>query len=257
MQNLGLILEFESILTKQRTDFSSTYIKKDAKNEDVVGLLRYVFQDFLNWSADEMILYTTPKLIEELHLERVLKKISYPPELDRTKDLFYLASIVYPDQVHISRQEMVLNIYQKVLDGELHKFPKNFFMTVRQKNNVYICLRYAISHYLVVHSIEELYDYFTNTRLAAAFLKKVKLWSVCNDYFTSPVQMLHEALPEDQRSGLYYLHAVWLMEMKRKKHLKYSSEAKRNEVDLIDHNIKRSKRKKVRSENESGRSKTG
>ena len=223
MTNIGLLMEYEAIMTKQRMEFSSSYIKRDSKEKDVVDLFRYVFRDLLNWTAEEICMYTTQKLLDELHLGRVKKKIEFPPELDPNSErdtAFYLASIIYPDQVHISKEEKVLNVYKKVLSGELRKFPKNFFMNAKNAENIRICLRYAIRENLSFSSVEELYDFFSNESQAVNFLRKVKLYSVYKDFFHTPVQMLHESLAESQKNEWLYRCGSWKTYMNKNKMLK-------------------------------------
>lgn len=70
-----MLMEYEMILLGKRVEFSSTYIKKDTSEDEVRPLLRYVFQDLLGWGAQDIYHYATPKLIQKLHLARVIRKI--------------------------------------------------------------------------------------------------------------------------------------------------------------------------------------
>ena len=67
--------------------------------------------------------------------------------------------MVYPEQIHISRHELVLNVYQKVLSDKLIKYPKKFFLEADGEVNACICLLYAINQEMPSHNIEDLYAF--------------------------------------------------------------------------------------------------
>lgn len=199
-------MEYEMILLGKRVEFSSTYIKKDTSEDEVRPLLRYVFQDLLGWGAQDIYHYATPKLIQKLHLARVIRKIEYPPELNRNKDLFYLAQIVYPESIHIPQAKLILTVYQRVLSGEMKKFPKNFFLATRSDMYLNICMEYAIEHFLPVYDLKTLYQKFSDTDWAMQFLKRVRLDDPCKSLFEYPIDMFHESLREEQKNTLYYMN---------------------------------------------------
>lgn len=145
MQNMGLLMEYEDILLKKRKDFSATYIGQNASQKDIKELFQYVFENLLEWTPEMARDYLTMDIIQKLHLMRPLRKLEYPPEINIDQDLFSVAWMVYPEQIHISRHELVLNVYQKVLSDKLIKYPKKFFLEADGEVNACICLLYAIN----------------------------------------------------------------------------------------------------------------
>ena len=89
--------------------------------------------------------------------------MEYPPEINIDQDLFSVAWMVYPEQIHISRHELVLNVYQKVLSDRLIKYPKKFFLEADGEVNACICLLYAINQEMPSHNIEDLYVHYRET----------------------------------------------------------------------------------------------
>ena len=134
MQNMGLLMEYEDILLKKRKDFSATYIGQNASQKDIKELFQYVFENLLEWTPEMARDYLTMDTIQKLHLMRPLRKLEYPPEINIDQDLFSVAWMVYPEQIHISRHELVLNVYQKVLSDKLIKYPKKFFLVKPYRN---------------------------------------------------------------------------------------------------------------------------
>lgn len=205
MKNIGLILEYEDVLLGKKANVSSTYINKDNPEPDVIAVLKYVFEDILGWDPETVRKFTTKELLKQLNLTRLTNKIEFPPELDREKDMFYIAWILYPQTIHHTKRELVLQVYQQVLDGYLVKFPKNFFLTASGEINACICLQYAINQYLKITSIQELYEMFSDINKARDFLREVKLWVPCQDIYDHPIDMLHDCLGT-QRNDLYYMY---------------------------------------------------
>lgn len=214
MKNIGLIMEYEDILLGKRNEFSTSYLSKDNAENDGMIILKYVFENLLGWSPVTIRDFISPELIRMLHLQRVVNKIEFPPELDKNKDLFYLAWLMYPETVHHTRRDLTLKIYQQVLRGELTKFPKNFFLTARGEMNASICLQYAINQNLCVKTIEELYMMFSDKKRAREFLGKVRLLVPCGDIYEYPIDMLHDSLPTSQKNEFFYMYGKFLSVLK-------------------------------------------
>lgn len=206
MINIGLILEYEDILLGKKRDFSVSYIGKENAESNALAVIRYAFEELLGWSPTTIRDFVSLELIKKLHLQRAVNKIEFPPELDPKEDLFYLAWLLYPHTVHHTRRDLTLHIYQRVLNGDLIKFPKNFFLTANGELNASICLQYAINQKLYITSIHELYAFFSDFEKAKEFLKEVRLITPCNDIYDAPIDMLHFCLPKIQRNDLYYYY---------------------------------------------------
>ena len=218
-------MEYEDILLGKRKDFSSVYMGKNASQTNIKSILKFAFEELLGWTPETVRDYTDHNLIKALHLERPVKKLYFPPEVSRETDLFYLAGILYPETIHFSKKELILKVYQEVLDGKIAKYPKNFFTSSDGKLTACTCLYYALKQFLNITSIDELYAYFADRTQANAFLKRVRLKVPCDDIYEYPIDMLHDSLPETQRDELCYRFERFLAEMKDFK----EKEVKKNE----------------------------
>ena len=93
LENIGLLMEYEEILLKKRKDFTSSYMGKATLQKSACSVFRFAFEDILGWTPEMVRDYTTPELMNILHLRKPLNRIEFPPELDKRTDLFYLACI--------------------------------------------------------------------------------------------------------------------------------------------------------------------
>lgn len=206
MKNIGLIMEYEDILLGKRKDFSSEYMGKTAIAKDIKEILKYVYEDLLHWSPQTIRDYNNPTLVESLHLTRPIKKIDFPAELTHEEDLFYVAKYLYPDKIKCSKKNLTLRVYERVMSGDLVKFPKKFFSDAEGELNLNICFQYAVAQKLHVKSIEDLYEYFADREQGLEFLKENRLYNPFLDYYEYPIDLLHESLPSSQKNMLYYMN---------------------------------------------------
>lgn len=206
-------MEYEDILLGKRKDFSSEYMGKRTAVRDVKAILKYVYEDLLHWSPQTIRDYNNPVLIQKLHLNRPVKKIDFPPELSPQDDLFYIAKFLYPDIIKCSKKNLTLRAYERVMSGNLVKFPKKFFSDAEGELNLCICFQYAVSQHIKVQSIEELYDYFSSREKGLEFLKTYRLYNPFLDYFEYPIDLLHASLPTAQKNLLYYVNGRLKSEM--------------------------------------------
>lgn len=213
MENIGMLIEYEDVLLKKRRDFSPAYMGARTLQKDAAVILKFAFEDLLGWTPEMVRDYITPKLIHALHLKKPISKIKFPPELSKKDDLFYLAWMMYPETVNCSKRALTLRVYQKVQNGTLQKFPKNFFADAEGNLNMSICLQYAINQNLFVGSVQELYLFFSDKKKAYGFLKKAKLLAPCLENHEYPIDMLHASLPDAERNELYYHYGRFLTDM--------------------------------------------
>lgn len=208
MNETGVLMEYGQILLgntiNSRSKFTATYISKNADDRYALHLLRYVFEEILDWSPIVTRTFLSGELIDMLKLRVVANSIQFPPELSPKTDYFYYAWRMYPEMVHITQRELTLNVYEKVLQGMLIKYPKGFFLKLHGEINKAICLNYAIEQYLHPGSIEEIYKFFSDKKKALQFLEKYRLVDIYREQYSDPLDMLHDCLNSFQKNALLY-----------------------------------------------------
>ena len=71
-QDEGFYIEYDDILCHNRIEFYGTYVGKSATQEDVADYLRYVFEEMLGWTPEDLRDKYTHELAEKLHISRLL-----------------------------------------------------------------------------------------------------------------------------------------------------------------------------------------
>jgi hypothetical protein len=127
----------------------------------------------------------------------------FPEELSKRNDCFYVAHLLYPKRIPYSTRNLVMITYQRVLNHESGKFPKEYFSGAEGQLRACICLQYLLIEHLSFTSIEEIYYYFSTTK-AMSMLRQFRLATVCSELYESPLDFLHNALPSSQKNELYY-----------------------------------------------------
>ncbi len=215
MNTSTLIMEYEEMLLGKRSSFTPAVLQSSTPDASIAALLRYVFRDLLGWSPGEAKEGISEELLLQLHLEKAVKCIRFPPELDPQKDLFYLAHLAFPKELPLDKASFILSAYKRILSGELPKIPKNFFQNAEQELYVAVCLQYALNTFCTAGSIRELYRFFADEPKCRAFLKKARLDTVCGDFFEHPLDMLQMALPKSQRDTCMYYCLRFLLEYQK------------------------------------------
>ena len=136
--NYALFVEYEGILLGNTQKFSQLSLTRLREKTTAKQILRFIFEELLEWTPEQVRDYLTPQIAEQLHLTRIVHQIDFPSECNPETDLFYLAAFVYPEQIRISKRKQVLFVYEKVLQGKLKKFPKNFFLSGDAEYNLEI-----------------------------------------------------------------------------------------------------------------------
>lgn len=166
-------------------------------------LLKYVIETYLHWTPKEAAKWFNKETITRTKLETVISRISVPVELNPEKDYYWYIHKCYPSQIRVSERSLILNVYKKVLDGKIPKFPKGFLEGLKGKERVHICINYAISTMLENTNIEDLYKMFS-TPEGTKFLKNAKLDGARRQTYYYAIDLLHASLPRQQQDENLY-----------------------------------------------------
>lgn len=199
-------MDYEKLLLKDHgVNLSTSYFSYNHYNNHKLALelFRYAIENILHWTPPEIVKYLDLNVIDTLHLLVPYKYLIFPEELSKKKDCFYVAHLLYPNIIPYSTRDLVIIAYQRVLNKENGKFTKNFFTGSEGELRACICLQYLLKEYLSFHSIEEIYYYFSSSKVMAT-LRHYRLSAVCMELFESPLEFVHCALPKMQKNELYY-----------------------------------------------------
>lgn len=214
MKNMEILIEYEEIMTKKRKDFSLACINRIKTPKEVQEVLRYIVEEIFHWTPEQTKNMLTPEVAQQLHIKRLINLIEFPPELNEKSDYFYVAYFLYPEKMAFPKKQLILHVYEKVLSGELKKFPKNFFLLGYAETNLHLCIQYALNHYKCFHSLEEAYAFFADRKKFYSFAKNVRLLDAIQLLYDCPIDLLHESLSPNSRDEFLYMYYRYQYYMK-------------------------------------------
>lgn len=179
-----------------------------AKEQDALIVLEYVITNLMGLTPEEaLIQFEVPgraqQYLEAWKLEKVIEHVSVPPGIRRS-NYRYLFSKIFPGRITYDEDEVTLEIYRQVLDGELKKFPRHFF---KRKGSVKLCvmLMQYISTHMRADSEEDLYRIFSDPIRGHEILREAKLYPACKKFFRSPLEFVHTMLTYTRQDNpLFY-----------------------------------------------------
>ena len=207
-----LITEYEDILLKKRTRFSSKSMNKGFSNIEYLNFFLWFFEKLVEWSPEEIVQFFDYSFIQKMALIQVYKRVTFPNELDKVHDVRFISYLLYPNHFSYNQKDLILRHYNLCLSGERKHVNKNFFTGETGRYYLSVCLNYAISVGLIFPNIKELYSFFSNPKKVHVFLTKFKLKAPVYKNFNSPVEALHYCLPQEQKNDLYYYYVIFKQE---------------------------------------------
>ena len=207
-QDEGFYIEYDEILCHNRIEFYGTYVGRNATQDDMKDYLIYIFRDFLGWSPEEVRDNFTHELAEKLHITRLISKIKWPVELDREKDLFYVAVFLFPERIGYPKKERILSYYKEVYLKKEKTSQKTFFDPDLPKLYLINCAEYMLEKEFSDWPAEKIYSFFSGKKkIYMDVLKRYKIGIACQLNYEYVIDMIHEALPEEKKD--IDLYAFW------------------------------------------------
>lgn len=170
---------------------------EQSKEKDALQVLAYVITDLMGLTPEEaLIQFEIPgrakEYIEAWKLDKVLDHIHMPPGIRRT-NYRYLFSLIFPGRITYDEDELTLEVYRRVLEGEIPRLPRNF---LKRKGSIKLCvmLMQYISTHIRADTEEDLYQMFSDPAKGNKILQKAKLYPACRKFFRSPLEFVHTML---------------------------------------------------------------
>lgn len=209
MEYTRAIEEYNNILFGIQKNYSKGIITEKAAKE--IG--RFAFEYYLQWTPQDIEKKLTKDILEKLILDKLFKKwSSFPHELSSSKDLFYYAHWLYPQEVSYDARKFVVKVYDDVLAGK-RRFSNYFFDDDYALDRAEICLQEAINRH-GFKTVLEMYEFFASEK-ANSFIEDVKLDKPMKMYYKTPLQFLHSTLPEEYKSEFWLNYFVFRQQYKK------------------------------------------
>lgn len=187
--------EYEQVITERRATYSSEIFDgKSGKDQEKTSIefIKVVLEKYLHWTPEESYHYLNKATIENMRLKPLLRYLKFPFEFDINEDCRFIVSKIYPEKFPVDPQDIAREIYQKVVDGKLCRYPKNFFEGREGQMRALFCLKHALSTFKTFSNADELYRFMYEE--GKTFLKEYKLWDAyVMNYGESPLDYLHDS----------------------------------------------------------------
>lgn len=186
---------YEKVLSGEKKSFSPYFFETINRKDTVVILLRYLIEEKMKVTPEEALNILTNESLQQYKLTILLKYVTIPQEYknEEAKFLIYYAyrgtdkALQEPSQ-----KELIINLYKKILSGELKTFPKNYFLDgLNGEKKVKICLEYLCNE--VLHIKKEDYP----TVITIDLLQQYKLKIVLSVIYSSIFDMLNSLYPDE------------------------------------------------------------
>ena len=177
---------------------------EEAKQKDAIHVMVYVITGLMGLTPEEaLVQFEVPgrarEYIEKWKLEKVLEYIRLPPGI-RKDNYRYLFSVIFPGKITYDEDDQTLEVYRRVLEGEIPKYPRNFFV---RKGSIKLCvmLMQYISTHMIADGPEDLYRIFSDHGEGNRILREAKLYPACRKFFKSPLEFVHTMLTHTKQAN--------------------------------------------------------
>lgn len=210
--DIEVIAEYDKVLLGKQRIIDPYYFSKrspEANQHTALMLIKYACETYLRWSPQKIYESMTMDVMKQWKLSGYLRYIEFPPELNKEKNLGYIAHILYPKVIDITDKDICTIVYEQVLSGELKKFPKKFFGESQNMKRACFCLKYAIDNFTNFNNIEQLYDFF-GTDECLNFLRTYRIQTYIKTLFDAPITAFYLIAPPDQDIPfLFHYYRFW------------------------------------------------
>ena len=198
--------------TREKGTFEDLERARDiqaSKENDALAVVRYAITNILGWTPQEAFVFFNKEVMQKLKLDQACKYIQFPRDLSPNSDYWWIIYKAFPTKVSYEPYQRVLNMYKRLLKGEIKHFPRNVFDGTEGAEYLNALLHYFISENIPANTVEDLYDAFGHSANIVKELKKAKLFYAYKNKFYSPLDWLHSSL-EDESNSLYYHYQQYM-----------------------------------------------
>lgn len=201
-----LLLEYTEIMLGNKTHFSDDFFSGNspASEEKVIDFVRLVAKVYLQCTtAQQAKLIFTQDMIRKMHLLGIIKEIRVPDFIDAHDRMDFITAKIFSK--NLNAEKWAAEHYcNRVLDGSLVKFPRNYMDGEVGYSRACYCLRYFLKLEKPGASALDLLYMSVNPKFRA-WLQSHYLLNVCGKYFDSRVDFMYEALPEDMKIDILFM----------------------------------------------------
>lgn len=167
----------------------------DNKNEMSLSVFRYAIENILKWNPIEVRDNLNEDIINSLKLSVFYKYINFPPELDKNKDYFYIAHLLYPSKITYNSDMYVYNkINDLILKNSKCKKNRKSKVQLMVLNDQVVLEKYIKTwlniNYSYLNAYEK-YGIFSSKKIMEQYLKEEEIVNLINDTYDNPLDLIN------------------------------------------------------------------
>lgn len=202
--------EYNEMLIGKRKSFSPMLLDKEFPEKTCAEILKVIFNKYFGWAPNQIRDCLTPEIASRMNLAPLIKRLPVPDGILEDKELCYVAWYLYPETKNISESDLVIRVYKHLMNGEIQRFPKNYFLSHLGSLRAKLIFRVAMHEYILpkhsFNSLEELYTFFVSDKITAV-INECKLTTMIKQKAGIPLNMFHMSI-EGSGDNLLYLRAL-------------------------------------------------
>ncbi len=168
-------------------------------------VFRYAFEVYLGWTPEMIVKNLDIDVLARMKLDRLVQYLCVPGDLEPHRiDPRWYASVLYPQKVSYSDEELVIYAYKRVLERKDPGYPKSFFVEESGAVRARVCLSYVLQNYMKFPSLESVYATFSSSE-GGHIIKDYRL-NTAASLFETPVDYVHESLVSTQRDEFFRMY---------------------------------------------------
>ena len=204
-----LINRLDEIRTDNFYGKNQTY----ANQTKAISVIKYAIEEILKWDEDTAIKKFDSYILKQMKLEKIADYIDYPDEVSQ-RDTRYILSLLYPKKINLDHEQLVSEVFQRVLRHEDKQFPRDYFSGGIGFNRFCYCIKYIIEKNLAFEEIPEIYDFFSSIKGKNTLLE-YRLRTPAYQYAIDLYEVIYTITREYEDSELWYSLYCFNRELKK------------------------------------------
>ncbi len=204
----------EALIGKKPLDLTHHYqgnMNGGLLKQQAISCMKFALNTVLGWSISETRRSLDHYILKTMKLDNLLRYVPYPLEVPEG-DIEYLLHLMYPTEIKLNEESLILRVYKKVLKGEM-QFPKDYFVGGQGFYRMCVCIKYLIDFQRSIPDLEQLYQFYSSPA-GNEFLRVNKLKIPIDVLDIEPLACIYELTKDESRSKFYYCFA----EFSKKQH---------------------------------------
>lgn len=226
------IEKYEQIMMEPNTHFYLSGTDSE-KEEDALSIIRYIVTDLLGWTPQEAMICMNSYIASKMKIDILLPYISFSKDVDRNHDYDFVIHKAFPRETYFQPQKKIIRLYQRLINGEISKYPKSYFnKTGNGYTRARCILLYIVQSKFVTDKDRNfvLFRFFANNSNATKKLKEWKMSAACKTLYNgNALDFLRDTLEDTPETEFLYnnfsFQKIWNEENNRVKK-KMTSELK-------------------------------